>query len=106
VSADEIIHQPVRLRIMATLNALADGEGIEFTRMKAILHAPTAISARTSPRWKTPAISRSRRTSSRRSRGTRVALTRAGRRAFARHVSYLRDIIDGASADGLEEKHS
>jgi len=26
VSADEIIHQPVRLRIMATLNALADGE--------------------------------------------------------------------------------
>jgi hypothetical protein len=26
---------------------------------------------------------------------TRVALTRAGRKAFTRHVAYLRDILDG-----------
>ena len=36
---DEIIHQQVRLRIMAALNAVPDGEPIEFTRLKAIVQA-------------------------------------------------------------------
>ncbi len=36
---DEIIHQPVRLRIMATLRALPAGEQIEFVRLRAIVGA-------------------------------------------------------------------
>jgi hypothetical protein len=31
---DDIIHQPLRLRIMAALNALPTGEGLEFSRLK------------------------------------------------------------------------
>ena len=31
---DDIIHQPLRLRIMAALNALPAGEGLEFSRLK------------------------------------------------------------------------
>ena len=31
---DEIIHQPLRLQIMAALNALPSGVGLEFSRLK------------------------------------------------------------------------
>jgi DNA-binding PadR family transcriptional regulator len=30
---------------------------------------------------------------------TRIAMTRAGRRAFLRHVAYLRAILDGADVE-------
>src|SRR6185312_13914566 len=36
---DEIIHQSTRLRIAATLNALPQGEMLEFGRLKAIMNA-------------------------------------------------------------------
>ena len=37
--ADEIIHQSTRLKIMSVLNALPEGEGLEFKRLKAIAQA-------------------------------------------------------------------
>jgi DNA-binding transcriptional ArsR family regulator len=36
---DEVIHQSLRLRIMATLNALPRTDKMEFTRLRAILGA-------------------------------------------------------------------
>ena len=36
---DEIIHQSLRLKIMATLNALAKNEKLEFPKLKALLKA-------------------------------------------------------------------
>ena len=36
---DEIIHQSMRLKIMAALNASGSGEWIEFTRLKTIVDA-------------------------------------------------------------------
>ena len=36
---NEIIHQQTRLRIMATLNALAEGKQVEFTRLRSIVGA-------------------------------------------------------------------
>ena len=36
---DEIIHQPLRLKIMSALRALPEGERIEFVRLKAIVNA-------------------------------------------------------------------
>ena len=36
---DDIIHQPLRLRIMAALNALPAGEGLEFSRLKKLTGA-------------------------------------------------------------------
>ena len=36
---DEIIHQSLRLKIMATLNALPRGERLEFPKLKALLKA-------------------------------------------------------------------
>ncbi len=36
---DTIIHQPVRLKIMAALKALPPGEMLEFVRLKALVEA-------------------------------------------------------------------
>ena len=36
---DEIIHQSMRLKITATLNALPSGEQLEFNTLKAVLNA-------------------------------------------------------------------
>ena len=36
---DDIIHQPLRLRIMAALNALPSGVGLEFARLKKLTGA-------------------------------------------------------------------
>src|ERR1700710_1638228 len=36
---DDIIHQPLRLRIMAALNVLPAGSGLEFSRLKKLTGA-------------------------------------------------------------------
>ena len=36
---DDIIHQPLRLRIMAALNALPQGLGLDFARLKKLTGA-------------------------------------------------------------------
>ena len=36
---DEIIHQPLRLRIMAALTALPDAQALDFTRLKKLTGA-------------------------------------------------------------------
>lgn len=91
---DAIIHQPIRLKIMAALKALPDGEQLEFVKLKDIAgategnlgaHITTLESAGYASVTKDFAGKRPR---------TRVALTRQGRRAFEDYVAYLRDIID------------
>ncbi|TGV77660.1 transcriptional regulator, partial [Mesorhizobium sp. M00.F.Ca.ET.158.01.1.1] len=39
MSADDIIHQSTRLRIMAVLNTLERREALEFTQLKAMIEA-------------------------------------------------------------------
>ena len=36
---DEVIHQPLRLKIMAALRALPESEKLEFVRLKSIIQA-------------------------------------------------------------------
>jgi len=96
---DEIIHQPVRLRIMATLNAMKDGERIEFTRPKAILNVTDGnLGAHLGTLENAGYIAVEKDFLARKPR-TRVRLTRAGSKAFADHVAYLRDILDAAPAE-------
>src|ERR1041385_9280967 len=92
---DEIIHQQVRLRIMATLNALAEREAIEFTRLKAILAATDGnLGAHLGTLENAGYVGIEKDFVAKKPR-TRVSLTREGRKAFARHVAYLREILDG-----------
>ncbi len=97
---DEIIHQQTRLRIMATLNALPDRERVEFGRLKAILRATDGnLGAHLATLESAGYIAVEKDFVAKKPR-TRVALTRLGRKAFASHVAYLREIIDAVPPSG------
>jgi DNA-binding MarR family transcriptional regulator len=96
VGSDEIIHQQVRLRIMATLNAVPEDERLEFTRLKAIVQATDGnLGAHLTTLESAGYVGIEKDFVAKKPR-TRIAMTRAGRKAFARHIAYLRDILDGA----------
>jgi len=98
---DEIIHQPVRLKIMATLIAMPRGTQIEFTRLNAIIGTTggnlgahiTTLESRGYLTVKKDFFGKRPR--------TRVSLTPAGRHAFEAHVAHLRDVIDGGAPQSL-----
>jgi DNA-binding MarR family transcriptional regulator len=102
---DEIIHQQTRLQIMATLCALPDGEAIEFTRLKAIVQATDGnLGAHIGTLEGAGYIGVKKDFVGKKPR-TRVSLTRNGRRAFHRHVEFLRGILDApAPRNGQAEE--
>jgi DNA-binding MarR family transcriptional regulator len=92
---DEIIHQPIRLRIMAALNALATGSAIEFPKLKSVVEATDGnLGAHIATLENAGYVATEKDFVGKKPR-TRIAMTPAGRRAFANHVAYLREIIDG-----------
>lgn len=91
---DEIIHQPLRLKILAALKALPDGERLEFVRLKAIVKATEGnLGAHISTLDTAGYIKVEKDFHNNRPR-TRVSLTRAGRRSLQEYVDYLRDLLD------------
>lgn len=93
---DEIIHQSLRLRIMATLNALPKGEKLEFARLKGLLKATDGnLGAHLGTLEGAGYVAVEKDFVDKKPR-TRVAATPAGRRAFESHVAYLKDLIGGA----------
>jgi DNA-binding MarR family transcriptional regulator len=91
---DALIHQPVRLQIMAALSRLASREQVDFTFLKEKLgltdgnlgaHLLTLEEARYIVVEKTFVARRPK---------TFVGPTAAGRKAFAAHVSALQAILD------------
>jgi len=93
---DAIIHQPVRLRIMAALKALPRGERLEFVRLRAIVQATEGnLGAHLGTLESAGYIEMEKDFNGKKPR-TRVRLTEAGGRAYADYVAYLRAIIDGA----------
>jgi DNA-binding transcriptional ArsR family regulator len=91
---DAIIHQPMRLKIMAALKALPDGEPLEFVRLRAIVEATEGnLGAHLTTLEEAGYLKVSKDFNGKKPR-TRVALSKAGRKAFEAYVAYLRDIID------------
>jgi len=95
--ANEIIHQSVRLKIMAALNALRpQREAIEFARLKALVGATDGnLGSHIDTLVKAGYVAVDKRFENRKPQ-TRVSMTAAGRRAFAEHVAYLREMLDSA----------
>ena len=90
---DTIIHQPVRLKIMATLKPLPLGEPIEFVRLKSIVGATEGnLGAHISTLEETGYVTVAKDFVGKRPR-TRIALSPLGRRAFDAYVDYLQEII-------------
>ena len=91
---DSIIHQPVRLKIMAALKALPPAEQIEFVRLKKIVDATEGnLGAHIQTLDEAGYVTVEKDFADNRPR-TRVRLSKQGRRAFEDYVAYLRGILD------------
>jgi DNA-binding MarR family transcriptional regulator len=90
---DALIHQPMRLKIMAALKALPSAEQIEFVRLRKIVDATEGnLGAHIQTLEQAGYIAVEKDFAQNRPR-TRVKLTKTGRRAFEDYVGYLRDLI-------------
>jgi DNA-binding MarR family transcriptional regulator len=93
---DDVIHQPVRLRVMAALTALtSEEEGLDFTRLKGLTGATDGnLGAHLDQLARAGYVEVTKAFVARRPRTTVKASPR-GRAAFARHVAFLKAIIAG-----------
>jgi DNA-binding MarR family transcriptional regulator len=92
---DEIIHQSMRLKIAATLNALASGEQMDFGRLKAVLGATDGnLATHLTVLEKAGYVAVEKDFVGKKPR-TRLSLSREGRKAFERHVAYLKGLLEG-----------
>lgn len=92
---DETIHQTMRLRIMAALCALEAGEqGLDFTQLKTMTGATDGnLGSHLETLTKAGYVAVEKSFVDRKPK-TRVTATRAGRRAFADHVAFLKSVIE------------
>ncbi|MEI2735005.1 MAG: transcriptional regulator [Rhodoblastus sp.] len=95
---DDIIHQPVRLRIMAALTALQpEAEGLDFAHLKKLTGATDGnLGAHIDHLAKASYVAVEKAFVARRPRTT-VKASAEGRRAFEKHVAFLRSVIDGGA---------
>ena len=92
---DELIHQSLRLKIMAALNAARRDGPLEFTRLKALVAATDGnLSTHLSTLEAAGYVALEKDYVGKKPR-TRVTMTGAGATAFREHIAYLRGIIDG-----------
>jgi len=94
---DAIIHQPLRLKIMAALKALPRGERLEFVRLRTIVNATEGnLGAHLGTLEGAGYVRIEKDFNGKRPR-TRASLTDSGTHAYRDYVIYLRGIIDAAS---------
>ena len=95
VGPNELIHQSLRLKIMAALNAARNEGPLEFTRLRTLVGATDGnLSTHLSTLETAGYVALEKDFVGKKPR-TRVAITSAGATAFREHTAYLRDIIDG-----------
>lgn len=104
---NEIIHQPVRLKIMAALNTLAANQWLEFVALRAIVDTTDGnLGAHLATLETAHYVSIKKDYAGKKPR-TRVCLSARGREAFAGYVATLHAIlaIDSLGGD-LEPTNS
>lgn len=95
VGPNELIHQSLRLRIMAALNAARNDDPLEFKRLKILVGATDGnLSTHLSTLEGAGYVALEKDFVGKKPR-TRAAITKAGAAAFREHTAYLRDIIEG-----------
>ncbi len=91
---NEIIHQSLRLKIMATLNTFDHNTQVELTRLKSIVNATDGnLGAHLETLTKADYIATEKRFEGKRPQ-TRIKATAQARKAFTEHVAHLREILD------------
>lgn len=96
---DEIIHQPVRLRIMAALTALDQGDQVEFTYLRDLLGLTDGNIGAHLRRLEEAGYVRLQKTFVARKPRTFISATKHGRLAFQAHVAALEVILHARPED-------
>ena len=93
---DDIIHQPLRLKIMAALNAMPGNAGLEFSKLKKLTGATDGnLGAHIETLSKAGYVAVEKAFVGKKPQTT-VTISATGRGAFARHVAMLQEIIAGS----------
>ena len=92
---DPLIHAPARLRIMATLAALADADALSFTRLQALIELTPGNLITHLRKLEDAGYIGSEKTGNGASARTTVALTPAGRSALDGYTATLRGLLNG-----------
>jgi DNA-binding MarR family transcriptional regulator len=92
---DPLIHVPTRLKIVATLAALPDGDTLSFTRLQDMLElTPGNLIIQLRKLEEADYIS-SEKTRNGSAQKTTVTLTSRGRKALGAYTQALRDLLGG-----------
>lgn len=92
---DDLIHQPLRLKIMAAL-AAEKGQPLDFPRLKAITQATDGnLGSHLATLEKAGYVAIEKDFVGKRPR-TQARLAPEGRKAFRAHVEYLRGVVEAA----------
>lgn len=91
---DDIVHQPLRLKVMAALNALPKSKGLEFSHIKKLTGATDGnLGAHIETLAKAGYVTVAKAFVGKKPQTT-ITATAAGRGAFTKHVAALRRIIE------------
>ncbi len=92
---DPVIHAPARLRIVATLAALPDGDALSFTRLQEILELTPGNLITHLRKLEEAGYLASNTTGNGRASRTSITLTKPGRIALNTYTNALRELLDG-----------
>jgi DNA-binding MarR family transcriptional regulator len=92
---DPLIHVPTRLKIVATLAALPDGDTLSFTRLQDMLGLTPGNLIIQLRRLEEAGYLSSEKTRNGSAQKTTVALTSHGREALGAYTQALRGLLDG-----------
>ena len=98
---DPVIHQPVRLKIVAALAALDKREQIDFTALAKLHNLTDGNLGAHLTKLESAGYIRINKSFANKKPRTQVSLTAAGRKAFAAHVKALEAILRGDPDAGL-----
>jgi DNA-binding PadR family transcriptional regulator len=90
-----LIHQALRLKIMASLNA-ARPTGLDFNRLKSLTGATDGNLGSHLTTLETAGYVQIEKTFVGKRPKTEATITRAGEKAFRDHLEFLREVIDSA----------
>jgi DNA-binding MarR family transcriptional regulator len=92
---DPLIHVPARLRIVATLAALPDGEALSFTRLQDMIGLTPGNLITHLRKLEDAGYLSTEKTGNGVASRTSVALTKRGRAALDAYTAALRDLLAG-----------
>ena len=100
---DKLIHQPVRLRIMAALFALEDDAEVDFTFLRDHLQLSNGNLGAHLAKLESAGYVSIRKAFVRRRPKTFARLSRPGRRAFEDYLDVLKAVVDTGPAKPAQE---